>query len=105
METPHLLDRPEGRIAYRSHGAGPVVLLVPGVGDASGVYRDPIPLLVADGYRVVTADPRGHGESDTIFTIHGLSAVSGSIVGLVGQLDEPVVVVGSSVSATALPMR
>lgn len=51
-------------VAYEDTGGqGPVVLCLPGMGDVRGEYRFLAPRLQAAGYRVLTADLRGHGDS------------------------------------------
>src|ERR1700684_1326942 len=58
------LKLPGGQIAYdASGGAGPLVICVPGLGDMRQQYRFLAPRLVAAGFRVVTMDLPGHGES------------------------------------------
>lgn len=70
------LEREGGRIAYEeAGGSGPVVVCAPGMGDLRGVYRFLAPKLVAAGYRVVTMDLRGHGESSTGWADHRPAAV------------------------------
>ena len=43
-ETSHL-TRPEGRVAYDVGGDGPLVVLVPGMGDLRATYRFVAPVL------------------------------------------------------------
>ena len=62
------LTRPEGRIGYDIGGDGPLVLLVPGMGDLRAAYRFLAPALREAGYRVACTDLRGHGDSDSTFT-------------------------------------
>lgn len=95
------LSRPEGRIAYDIAGAGPLVVLVPGMGDLRSAYRFLAPALQAAGYRVARTDLRGHGDSDTSFTSYGDAETAGDIVALVEHLGGPAVVVGSSMGAGA----
>ncbi len=95
------LIRPEGRIAYDVAGAGPLVVLVPGMGDLRASYRFLAPALVAAGYRVASSDLRGHGDSDTTFVRYGDAATAGDIVALVEALGGPAVVVGNSMGAGA----
>ena len=57
------LDLDGGRIAYDVTGSGPLVVLSHGIGDRRQVYRFLAPKLAQAGYRVATADLRGHGES------------------------------------------
>ncbi|MEV1205701.1 alpha/beta fold hydrolase, partial [Microbispora rosea] len=53
----------DGEIAYDVTGEGPLVVMVPGMGDSRRAYRFLVPALTAAGYRVATMDLRGHGES------------------------------------------
>lgn len=98
MTQTQYLDRPEGRIAYSSEGAGPLVVLSPGMGDLRSVFRDVVGPLVAAGLRVVTVDLRGHGDSDTTFRAHGIRETAGDLAALVEHLGGPAVLVGHSVS-------
>jgi alpha-beta hydrolase superfamily lysophospholipase len=59
----HFLTLPDGRIAFDDQGQGPLILCVPAGGDLRSQYRFLTPQLVAAGYRVVTMDLRGQGES------------------------------------------
>jgi pimeloyl-ACP methyl ester carboxylesterase len=99
------LTRPEGRLAYDVHDpAGPergLVLALPGMGDLRTSYRFLAPALAAAGFRVVTADLRGHGDSDSTFGEYGDEATADDVVALLEELagDRPVTVVGNSMSA------
>ncbi|WP_262851395.1 alpha/beta fold hydrolase [Mumia quercus] len=96
------LTRPEGRIAYTDTGTGPLVVLVPGMGDLRATYDRLAPSLAEAGYRVVVTDLRGHGDSDTGFTSYGDAATASDLVALVEHLDAgPAVVVGSSMGGSA----
>ena len=53
---------PEGRIGYDVAGVGPLVVLVPGLGDLRAGYRFLAPALRAAGYRVACTDLHGHGD-------------------------------------------
>jgi pimeloyl-ACP methyl ester carboxylesterase len=99
MTQTHFLQRPEGRIAYDLTGTGPLVVLVPGMGDLRSTYRFLAPPLVAAGFRVVTTDLRGHGESDASFTAYGDAATADDLAALLDELGEPAVVVGNSMAA------
>src|ERR1700761_5951280 len=59
------LDIDGGRIAYDVAGDGPLITLWDGTGARRQAYRFLAPLLAAAGYRVASADMRGHGESST----------------------------------------
>lgn len=101
LTVDHLGGR--GRIAYDDNGAdGPLVVLVPGMGDNRATYRFLVPALAAQGYRVVTTDLRGAGESDATFTDYSPTAVAGDIRALVRHLDAgPAFVIANSYSAGA----
>ena len=98
------LDRPEGRIAYTVEGpaSGPLVVLVPGMGDLRATFRDLVPPLVAAGYRTAVTDLRGHGDSDTTFSVHGDLATGADVIALVEHLGGPAVLVGSSMGAASV---
>ena len=95
------LSRPEGRIAYDVAGVGPLVVLVPGMGDLRATYRFLAPALVAAGYRVATTDLRGHGDSDAAFASYGDVETAGDVVALIEALGGPAVIVGNSMGAGA----
>jgi pimeloyl-ACP methyl ester carboxylesterase len=80
------LAQPGGRIAYDIAGEGPLILLVPGMGDLRGAYRFLAPALAAAGYRVATTDLRGHGESDPTFGRYGDVETAGDIIALIEAL-------------------
>lgn len=90
----------EGRIAYEDHGQGPLLILVPGIGDLRQEYRFVAPAMLAAGYRVVTMDLRGVGESDATFSRYDGEVVAHDIVALVRHLDAgPATVIGTSMAA------
>ncbi len=93
------LDRPGGRIAYEVSGTGPVVVMVPGMGDLRSTYRHLAPMIVAAGYRVALTDLRGHGDSDAGFSTLGDVPTAGDVLALIEQLGGPAVVVGNSMGA------
>ena len=96
-----MLQRADGAIAYESAGAGPLVLCVPGMGDLRSSYRHLVPGLVAAGYRVVTTDLRGHGDSATTFSGYGDEETADDIAALLDHLGSPAAVVGNSMGASA----
>ena len=103
-ETEHsvaFLDRPQGRIAFDVSGDGPLVLLVPGMGDLRSTYRHLTPALIAAGFRVATTDLRGHGDSDATFTTFGDAATGDDLVALLVELGQPGFLVGNSMGAGA----
>ncbi len=93
------LARPDGRIAYDVSGTGPLLVLVPGMGDLRGGYRFLAPALRGAGYRVACADLRGHGDSDATFTAYGDQETAGDTIALIEELGEPAVVIGNSMGA------
>jgi pimeloyl-ACP methyl ester carboxylesterase len=102
MKTKYL-HRPDGKIAYDdSETEGELVIMLPGVGALRSEYRYLAPLLQQAGYRVVTADLRGHGESDANFSDYSLQAVGQDILALIDHLDAgPAHVIGTSFSPGA----
>ena len=95
------LHRPEGRIGYDVSGKGPLIVLVPGMGDLRAAYRYLAPALCAAGYRVASTDLRGHGDSDASFAAYGDVETASDIVALIEELGGPAVVVGNSMGAGA----
>ena len=96
------LPRPDGRIAFDVAGGGPLVVLVPGMGDLRSTYRLVAEELRASGYRVAATDLRGHGDSDATFDEYGDVATAGDVIALVEHLgDGPAVLVGNSMGAGA----
>jgi pimeloyl-ACP methyl ester carboxylesterase len=93
------LDRPEGRIAYDIEGTGPLVVLVPGMGDLRGAYRFLAPALRDAGYRVACTDLRGHGDSDTTFTSYGDADTATDVIALIEALGGLAIVIGNSMAA------
>ena len=94
------LYRSEGRIAYDVQGTGPLVLLVPGMGDLRSAYRFVVPTLVAAGFTVVSTDLRGHGDSDNSFSTYGDVPTANDLTALLTELG-PAVIVGNSMAAGA----
>jgi pimeloyl-ACP methyl ester carboxylesterase len=95
------LTGPEGRIAYDVDGTGPLVVLVPGMGDLRATYRFLAPALRAAGYRVAATDLRGHGDSDTSFATYGDAETAADVSALIAELGGPAVIVGNSMGAGA----
>ncbi|MGW5362646.1 alpha/beta fold hydrolase [Actinopolymorpha pittospori] len=65
-------------------GAGPTVLLLHGFPDSSDLWRHQVPALVGAGYRVLTMDLRGFGESERPAEVaeYRPEAVIGDITGV-----------------------
>ena len=95
-------QRPDGVLAYDDQGSGPLIVAVPGVGDLRRSYRWLTPRLVAAGYRVVTLDPRGQGESSARWPDYSPGAIGDDISAFIKYLDSgPAVVIGNSYSGGA----
>lgn len=91
-----------GQIAYDVTGEGPLVVCVPSLGDVRAEYRFLTPHLVNAGYRVVTMDVRGHGETSTNWDDFSVAAIGEDILALVRELDAgPAIVVGTSMGGGA----
>ena len=99
--TTRFLTVGEGRIAYDDTGGpGPLVLAIPGMGDLRSAYRRLQPLLQQAGYRVVTMDVRGHGETSVRWNDYSAHAVGRDAVALIEHLGAgPAVVLGNSFAA------
>ena len=101
MSTTQFLSTPQGRIAYDVTGEGPLVVLVPGMGDLRSTYRFLAPAISSAGFTAVTVDLRGHGESDATFTSYGDVETASDITALIESLGKPAVIVGNSMAAGA----
>ncbi|MGI9585104.1 MAG: alpha/beta fold hydrolase [Acidimicrobiia bacterium] len=101
--TTLFLDRPGGRISYDdSGGIGPLVVAAPGMGDSRTVYRHLAPALVAAGFRFVTMDLRGIGESTVDWDDYSDTAIASDYLALISELDAgPAVLVGNSLSCAS----
>ena len=100
--TTQFLDHQNGRIAFDESGEGPLVVCVPSMGDVRAEYRFLAPKLASAGYRVVTMDVRGHGETSTAWDDFSVAGVGSDILALIRQLNAgPAVIVGESMAAGA----
>jgi len=91
-----------GTIAYESHSTeGPLVILAHGIGDSRHSYRFVAPSLAAAGYRVVSVDLRGCGESSTDWPAYSRTAIAGDLLALIRHLGGPATLVGHSISGGA----
>lgn len=92
-----------GIIAFDDTGGdGPLVIAVPGMGDVRGEYRYLAPYLNAAGYRVVTADIRGHGASSTQWNDYSAHAVGQDLLALMTHLgQQKAILIGNSITAGA----
>jgi pimeloyl-ACP methyl ester carboxylesterase len=87
-----------GRIAYEVVGEGPLVVLAPGMGDLRSTYRFLAPLIAAAGFRAVSVDLRGHGESSTGWDSYSRTDTAGDLIEVVRKQGGPATIVGQSFS-------
>ena len=92
-----------GRIAYDdSGGNGAMIVAIPGMGDVRQQYRFLRPRLVRAGYRFVTMDVRGHGESSVNWTDYSARAVGSDALALIQHLGaDKAIILGNSFAAGA----
>lgn len=92
-----------GRIAYDdSGGSGSMIVAIPGMGDVRQQYRFLRPRLVRAGYRFVTMDVRGHGESSVDWTDYSARAVGSDVLALIQHLGaDKAIILGNSFAAGA----
>ncbi|KAA5606398.1 alpha/beta hydrolase [Roseospira marina] len=90
-----------GRIAYDdSGGDGPLIVTIPGMGDLRSEYRHLSPRLRQAGFRVVTMDVRGFGETSATWNDYSARAVGGDALALVKHLGAgKAVILGNSFAA------
>lgn len=99
-ETTMHLSTPDGILAYDSTGTGPLILLLPGLGDLRQSYRFLQPGLAEQGYQVVSMDLRGHGDSSSHWPEYTTQATADDLLRLIQHLDAgPALVIGNSFSA------
>lgn len=91
------------QLAYDDTGGeGPLVLAIPGMGDLRSEYRELRPALRQAGYRVVTMDVRGFGETSARWPDYSAHAVGGDALALMDHLDVgSAVILGNSFAAGA----
>lgn len=101
----HFIASDGARIAYRDTGTAgdgrtPIVLLH-GLMAHGGFFREQVPL--AEDFRLVTIDLRGHGESPAPDGKASVERIAADVAGLVAALDlEGAIGVGWSLGATVL---
>jgi len=100
MQTQYF-QRPEGTLAYDDYGgSGELVLMLPGIAALRSEYRYLAPELSKAGYRAVTVDLRGQGESSVPWKRYDVPAVGGDILDLIDHLGgSPVHLIGTSFAA------
>jgi pimeloyl-ACP methyl ester carboxylesterase len=88
---------PDGtRLAVSIHGAGPTLLMIPGLGSSRAIY-DPLVSVLAGSCRIAVYDPRGIGESEATpgpYTMAQLAADAAAVIAAIA--DSAVAVWGAS---------
>jgi pimeloyl-ACP methyl ester carboxylesterase len=93
----HYLRLPDGIIAFDDQGQGPLVLCMPAGGDLRSEYRFLTPQLLAAGFRVVTMDMRGQGETSASWPEYTDAALGSDMLGLIKHLAAaPAFIIGAS---------
>jgi pimeloyl-ACP methyl ester carboxylesterase len=91
-------------IAWDEAGSGPAIVLVHGLSEDRRTW-DPVVALLADRFRCIRLDLRGHGESDDADDYSAI-AMAADVASVVSEadVDEPPVVVGHSLGAVVATM-
>jgi pimeloyl-ACP methyl ester carboxylesterase len=93
----HYLRLADGTIAFDDQGQGPLVLCMPAGGDLRSEYRFLTPQLLAAGYRVVTMDIRGQGETSASWPEYTDAALGSDMLALMKHLGaESALLIGAS---------
>ena len=92
-----------GHVAYDdTENDGPLILAIPGMGDLRSEYRRLRPALLRAGYRVVTMDVRGFGETSADWDDYSAHAVGRDALALIAHLGaDSAIVLGNSFAAGA----
>ncbi|MFN8672702.1 MAG: alpha/beta hydrolase [Candidatus Sericytochromatia bacterium] len=98
------LELNEGNIIYEDFGGnGETILCLPSLGDIRQEYRFLVTILKEKGYRVITMDLRGHGDSDTSFSSYSADNIADDIIALLEKLAiKKVNLIGCSISGGAI---
>src|SRR5215217_7774621 len=90
-----------GRIAFEDTGGnGPAILAIPGMGDLRSEYRLIRPTLQQAGYRVITMDARGFGETSARWADYSARAVGRDAVAVLNHLGvSSATIMGNSFAA------
>ncbi len=98
-----ILETEGGELAYDDTGGhGQLVIALPGMGDLRQQYRYLRPYLAHAGYRVVTMDVRGQGESSVHWPDYSAHAAGRDVLALMDALQaSSAIVIGNSFAAGA----
>lgn len=93
---------PGGMLSYEVAGQGPVVLCLPSLGDTRREYERVVPALVEQGYRVITTDLRGMGQSRGRFKTHNVRDLTNDLQAMLdAERVEQAFLMGCSVSGAS----
>lgn len=96
------LDLPDGQLAYDDQGNGPLIVATPAMLDLRSELRFLTPRLVDAGFRVVTVDQRGMGETSARWPAYGSIPLAQDLIALIKHLAAgPAVIYGTSNGAAA----
>jgi pimeloyl-ACP methyl ester carboxylesterase len=102
MPNTKFLEVPGGRIAYDDTGEGPLIVCTPAMLDLRSELRFLTPLLAAAGFRVVTMDQRGMGETTGPWPEYGSTPLAHDLMALIRHLDAgPAIIHGTSNGSAA----
>lgn len=98
------LDIGKGKIAFEdTKKDGPLTICLPGIGDLRSEYRFLEPELTKAGYRVVTVDLRGQGDSSAWWPNYNIQVMANDLTDLVDYLDAgPAYLVGTGMSGAVV---
>ena len=100
--TTKFLDLPDGRLAYDDVGEGPLIVATPAMLDLRSELRFLTPLLVEAGFRVVTIDQRGMGETSAVWPEYGSTPMARDLMALIRHLNAgPAIIYGTSNGSAA----
>lgn len=96
------LDLADGRLAYDDCGDGPLIVATAAMLDLRSELRFLVPLLVDNGFRVVTLDQRGMGDTTANWPAYGSEPLAHDLIALIRHLDAgPAIIYGTSNGAAA----
>ncbi|HEY1640704.1 MAG TPA: alpha/beta hydrolase [Streptosporangiaceae bacterium] len=103
MTATQFLDLPDGRLAYDDTGGdGALIVATPAMLDLRSELRFLTPLLAQAGFRVVTIDQRGMGETSARWPEYGSIPMARDLMALLRHLDAgPAIIYGASNGAAA----
>lgn len=95
-------DLPDGRLVYDDAGQGPLSIATPAMLDLRSELRFLVPRLVEAGFRVVSVDQRGMGETSARWPAYGSEPLANDLAALIRHLDAgPAIIYGTSNGAAA----